>query len=492
MKRLAVRTGMLALVSTILGGAILQALLPVFHQRVVNWFVWAISLGAAALVAGLFMGLVMHLGLVLRMRRIVAFLDERMVRYNLRRLPDMGRDELGRVGDAINRLFANMTSLQVDMIDQGRVLRATQEELVLKKALAAKTGELQQRLTERAILFDVLHVATEATDLDAALRDVCERLGPALGHRELAILLAQPAGDGERFVVRAAWGFEDPMAVLGRSLSKGEGIAGQVADAGHPIIVPDVALEPEYMAFWEAVPRSGSFIVVPIMRRRVLIGLMAFTRSAPTRPSDVHIRFLTALADQIGLVIRQASMVDELRSLSTHDELTGLANRRLLRTRLDQEFERCRRFDFSFSLLCLDIDHFKQLNDRCGHPVGDQALRGLAALLQGAVRKVDTSARVGGEEFVILLPQTDLREALKVGEKIRHQVETTPIPGGEGQPGGRLTLSVGVAERRPGEDAASLLSRGDEALYFAKSGGRNCVAVHDGATLAIYRPTEDS
>jgi diguanylate cyclase (GGDEF)-like protein len=127
------------------------------------------------------------------------------------------------------------------------------------------------------------------------------------------------------------------------------------------------------------------------------------------------------------------------------------------------------------SVLAIDIDYFKALNDRHGHPVGDASLRKLAGLMTRNLRRIDTIARIGGEEFVVLLPRTNLDEATGVAEKLRSMVEGTEFPGGNGQPGGTLTVSVGVAALRPEETGADLLARADNALYEAKDRGRNCV-----------------
>jgi diguanylate cyclase (GGDEF)-like protein len=200
-----------------------------------------------------------------------------------------------------------------------------------------------------------------------------------------------------------------------------------------------------------------------------------------TRPpedplTEVELKFMSAVADQAALSIRNAQLFEELRELSTHDELTKLANRRLLATRLAQELERARRFRQPVSVLAVDIDHFKLLNDRAGHPVGDQALVAVSSLLVNNVRRVDTVARVGGEEFIVVLPAADLLEAMKVADKLRLAIASrTDLPGGSGQPGERLTISIGVAEfiETEDQDGDALLSRADQALYAAKREGRN-------------------
>jgi len=178
-------------------------------------------------------------------------------------------------------------------------------------------------------------------------------------------------------------------------------------------------------------------------------------------------------------VVRNAQLFERMRELSTHDELTGLANRRLFQSLLDSEIDRARRFQLAFSLLVVDIDHFKYLNDRHGHPTGDSALRELAKLLMGHIRKVDSAARVGGEEFMVLLPRADAEDAKVVAEKLRVLLMEHKFVGGQDQPGGSLTVSIGVAELSATDDehGEAIVARADQALFAAKHAGRNCVFV---------------
>lgn len=481
-RRVARRAAVIALVSTAVGGVALQLLLPLSGRAQIHWGTWASVTIAGALAAFVITGWVIDRAIGARLRQVLGFLESQARQPDdLQRLPPMGEDEVGRAAQALNRLLASVTTVRVSMIDQKIELAQTQEELRLKDALAAKTGELDARLRERALLFDILRTATTSTALGEVLEALVQRLGPALRLRELAILLH---GEGDQFVVRAAHGFDDPASVLGRSVSPGEGIAGEVARGREPVLVRDVSADPQYLAFWGAVERAGSFAAVPIHHGEQQLGILVLTRPPADPLNDYEMRLLTAIADTMALAIRHAQLFEELKDLSTHDELTGLANRRLLQSRISLELERARRFRHPLSVLAVDIDHFKQLNDRHGHATGDRALRAVAQTLEQGVRRVDTVARVGGEEFVVLLPQNDVGSAAHVAEKVRRAVEGRPMPGGEGQPGGRLSISIGVAELRSEEDGDALLQRADEALYFAKERGRNRVVVSPDVTGA--------
>ena len=170
---------------------------------------------------------------------------------------------------------------------------------------------------------------------------------------------------------------------------------------------------------------------------------------------------------------------ERLRAVSLTDGLTHVANRRRFDEKLDIEWGRAVRHEHELSLLLLDIDHFKRVNDELGHLTGDDCLVGLASLLQSELqRSGDLIARYGGEEFAVLLPATESAGALIVAERIRQAVAQTPMITGEHDEPVSLTISIGVATMLPvrGIDSQELIRRADEALYIAKNSGRNRVA----------------
>jgi diguanylate cyclase (GGDEF)-like protein len=180
-----------------------------------------------------------------------------------------------------------------------------------------------------------------------------------------------------------------------------------------------------------------------------------------------------------------------LEALATTDPLTGLHNHRSLVDAMDHELARCDRFRRSCSVLFLDLDHFKSLNDSCGHAAGDAALFEVGQLLKRCLRGIDTSGRWGGEEFVALLPETDRTEALQIAERVRAEVATHLFAIGGGA---HMTCSVGVAVYpEDGADRTLLLAEADKAMYAAKRLGRNQVrTVRDAATLDFELSSESS
>ncbi|MBI4041989.1 MAG: GGDEF domain-containing protein [Deltaproteobacteria bacterium] len=167
---------------------------------------------------------------------------------------------------------------------------------------------------------------------------------------------------------------------------------------------------------------------------------------------------------------------DLLRKLATTDPLTGIGNRRVLSQQLQRELSRAKRYERALSLLFIDIDYFKSLNDRYGHAVGDQMLRELAECLMSSVRRIDIIARYGGEEFVIILPETMKEHALLLADRIRRKVARYPFGQAYSIPVGTLTVSIGVASYpEDGTSATRLIAHADQALYSAKRQGRNLV-----------------
>ena len=172
------------------------------------------------------------------------------------------------------------------------------------------------------------------------------------------------------------------------------------------------------------------------------------------------------------------AVMEKLEEVSITDDLTQIYNHRYLISRLHYEFERAKRYGHSISLIMVDIDHFKAYNDNNGHLAGDDALRTVARLINGAIRETDILGRYGGEEFAIILLHADLVQMEEVAERIRRTIEETPFPNEELQPMGKITVSMGGCCLSDGmETMEDLIRSADEALYRAKRNGRNQIAI---------------
>lgn len=207
---------------------------------------------------------------------------------------------------------------------------------------------------------------------------------------------------------------------------------------------------------------------------------MADTLERNTRGLEDQVRSRTFELTDMNRRLCEAN--DRLQLLATTDGLTGLFNFRHFDTTLRAELRRSGRITAPLTLLMLDVDHFKDYNDHCGHPAGDEVLRGIAEQIRARLRATDIPCRYGGEEFAAILLDTGKEAGIEVAEELRRRIEETPFAGEACQPGGRLTVSIGVATYPPdGVSAEELLRASDRALYGAKQAGRNRVVAADSA-----------
>lgn len=232
--------------------------------------------------------------------------------------------------------------------------------------------------------------------------------------------------------------------------------------------------------------QSGSVVVIPItVGSRVIGSLQIFSRKPHKfQQEDAQLLWTFALIAENQLSRRCSN--DGLLKFAFTDYLTGLRTRGYFEQQLDLEIKRAERKGSHLSLLMLDIDRFKLLNDQCGHHVGDHVLREVASVLQRDMRDFDTLARYGGEEFVIILPETDEQGALRVAQRVRHNVELARFRHNALSPLERVTISIGIAVY--GKDTRfkrELIEFADAALYRAKHRGRNQVVLYSEPELDL-------
>jgi diguanylate cyclase (GGDEF)-like protein len=228
-----------------------------------------------------------------------------------------------------------------------------------------------------------------------------------------------------------------------------------------------------------------SIALLPLARRDKLFGSLDLGSANPSRFTRRHAAdFLQHLGLMAAFALENTANRARLVRSGLTDPLTGWSNRRYLEARLREEIARCLRARSPIACLMIDVDHFKKVNDRFGHLVGDEVLRGVASRLGSQVRGSDVAARYGGEEFVILLPGTDARAGSALAERIRAAVAERPFELGGGREPLSVTVSIGVADCLPesldgGAAGEALLARADAALYAAKAQGRNVVVVEN-------------
>src|SRR5690606_2047177 len=227
-------------------------------------------------------------------------------------------------------------------------------------------------------------------------------------------------------------------------------------------------------------PASGSLLCIPMIHAGTLLGVLNFERPEVDGFSANQRDALITAAEMVSLAVRNARLHEATLTLSLTDALTGLANRRSVFLRLDEELARLARYGQRLSLIMIDVDHFKRLNDAAGHRAGDETLQEFSSILRSQVRRVDLLARYGGEEFMVLLPETDGGTAVEIAEKLRTRVEAHAFRHGANQPGGRLTASFGIATAPlDAVEAGALVALADAALHASKRGGRNRVPAYE-------------
>jgi diguanylate cyclase (GGDEF)-like protein len=220
----------------------------------------------------------------------------------------------------------------------------------------------------------------------------------------------------------------------------------------------------------------GGFAAFPMVTHDEVSGLLGLSGRAVERLAPETRSFLVQVASQAHIVAENARLVHRLKELSIRDGLTDLFNHRHTLERVTEEYSRVARYHEALSVLMIDLDHFKEVNDRHGHQAGDKVLRETAGVFKEGLRAVDLLGRYGGEEFLALLPHTGVAEAAGTAERLRRRLERHVFPVSEA--GLKITASIGVASYpAAGIDSADALVRAaDDALYQAKQAGRNRVA----------------
>jgi len=322
------------------------------------------------------------------------------------------------------------------------------------------------------LLREVGKALTSTVELDQVLRAIMEMIAKLFEPKDWSLMMVDEQTNELYFAIVVGAAADKLRNVR---LKVGEGIAGWVAEKGEPVIITDAYHDERFAKRVDEGSgfKTDSLLCVPMIckgRTLGVIEMINFNRATLTKE---HQELLQALADFAAIAIENARFFHRIKELTIIDDCTELYNARHMHTVLDQEIHRSLRYNHPFSVIFLDLDHFKEVNDTHGHLVGSRLLRDIGQLFKVKLRTVDAAIRYGGDEFVIILPRTGKKEALVVGNRLRDALNETVFFQKEGLDI-KVTASFGLATYP--DDAANkedILRRSDQAMYAVKESTRD-------------------
>jgi len=336
---------------------------------------------------------------------------------------------------------------------------------VQKARLYARTQEHLQVMTT---LQSISHTVASSLELEEILDNVIQLLKDSFGYTYLSIYLL----DGDTLHLGAQLGYPEDMLIHEIPISRG--VIGRTSRTRQTQLVRDVSAD---SSFLRGSYEVRSEVAVPLIKEGNVLGVLNVESNSGTPLDENDGNLLNALAGSVAIAIDNARLHAEVKRMAMTDVISGLANRRAFDETLEAELIRASRYHQPLSLIILDLDSFKEYNDKWGHPAGDVRLRQVADLLRLKVRDPDVAARYGGEEFAVILPNTSKPGAIKLAERLRHAAEqSAPQATCDGCPVPGYTISLGVATFP--DDATSiegLLLMADNAELMAKRLGKNQV-----------------
>lgn len=342
-----------------------------------------------------------------------------------------------------------------------------------KEALERANEELEGRLAEIFFTHEFFKALTSFSSVEDVTSLIVDGANGILGAEISCVYLL----DTERWLLRLRASQGRPDAYFVQEVPVADTVLGQAFDQG---LSQEALIEPgSASAEWVTDPADlRSQASIALRTGDYVFGVLVIASATPRELSTAEMERLQVIGNQSSLALQNALLHEELERLSVTDRLTDLYNHGYFQQRLEEELGRAARFNHELSLIMLDIDDFKDYNDKYLHPRGDKVLQRVSETIRANLREMDVAARYGGEEFVVVLPETDIEGAAAVAERIRAGVEMLEFIPWEGHAPVHKTVSVGVATY-PVHAAAQgrLIEAADKALYAAKSGGKNDVRV---------------
>ncbi|VAV85666.1 Response regulator protein [hydrothermal vent metagenome] len=337
-------------------------------------------------------------------------------------------------------------------------------------------SEHAQRVDQLKTFSHIGKALTSSLDLREILKIVMAQISELLEPKNWSLLLIDQETGELTFEIAIGEGSEKRRNVR---LNPGEGIAGWVVKESTSLLIPDVSIDPRFANKVDKISdfRTKSVVCVPLMARGKALGAIELiNNNIDDSFSTDDLLLLETLADYTAIAIENSRLFDKVQELTITDDLTGLFNSRYLQQFLENEVERARRYNYKLSMIFMDLDFFKDVNDKHGHLCGSRLLAEVAAVLKKMVRSSDIICRYGGDEFVILLPAAPKDKAYIVAEKIRWAIKAEKFLQEEGI-NASLTVSIGLTTfPDDAKDKIELLQLADKAMYSVKNSSRDGVA----------------
>jgi diguanylate cyclase (GGDEF)-like protein len=350
--------------------------------------------------------------------------------------------------------------------------RSERRLLKLFDTLNMRTSELEKSQAHLEMIYENTRILASILDTDGVIREVVRILSQLLQYRHFGLIFRDKSGS-YYYRVRVVDGHGNyHLKAIDESRME---LVRKVCEMNEPIRVKDVTRREDYEPLSS---KAASVMLVPLIAHGQNNGVLAAESDEKDTFTERAIQMLSVVARSTALAMENAELHKRTEELTINDELTETYNYRYFVQKLQEEKRRAARYNLPLSLVMVDIDWFKKLNDTYGHEAGNAVLKELSKIIKRCIRDVDIFARYGGEEFVIILPQTPLAEASRIGERIREQVEAAVIDAPGGTDKLRITVSAGVSSfPENGKSQEELVSVADQALYRAKGEGRNLVCV---------------